>query len=161
MSFEAIIIVLQTVGPFTVLVTVYFLVTELREQNRVARANARQNIADSHQKLTLAGLNKDLVKIKIKLRNGEELTQEEDSMYLTHFTAIVRARQSQHYQYSIGMLDEDEWAAMLSSFKTLFKDQKNLEVWTWISPTFPKEFIELVEKQIQDSEIFSRPDPLK
>ena len=156
MTFEIIIIVLQTVGPFTVLVTVYFLVTELKEQNRVARANARQNIADSHQKLTLAGLQKDLVRIKIKLRNKEELTQEEDSMYLTHFTAIVRARQSQHYQYSIGMLDEDEWSAMLSSFKTLFKDKKNLEVWAWISPTFPKEFIALVEKQIQDGEILSR-----
>ena len=150
MTFEIIIIVLQTVGPFTVLVTVYFLVTELREQNRVARANARQNIADSHQKLTLAGLNKDLIKIKIKLRNGEELTQEEDAMYLTHFTAIVRARQSQHYQYSIGMLDEEEWAAMLSSFKTLFKDPKNLEIWTWIAPTFPKKFIKLVEQQIQN-----------
>jgi hypothetical protein len=150
MTFEIIIIVLQTIGPFTVLVTVYFLVTELREQNRVARANARQNIADSHQKLTLAGLEKDLVKIKIKLRNGEELTQEEDAMYLTHFTAIVRARQSQHYQYSIGMLDEEEWAAMLSSFKTLFKDPKNLEIWTWIAPTFPKKFIKLVEQQIQN-----------
>jgi hypothetical protein len=150
MTFEIIIIVLQTIGPFTVLVTVYFLVTELREQNRVARANARQNIADSHQKLTLAGLKKDLVKIKIKLRNSEELTQEEDAMYLTHFTAIVRARQSQHYQYSIGMLDEEEWAAMLSSFKTLFKDPKNLEIWTWIAPTFPKKFIKLVEQQIQN-----------
>ena len=161
MTFEIIIIVLQTVGPFTVLVTVYFLVTELREQNRVARANARQNIADSHQKLTLAGLKKDLVKIKIKLRNSEELTQEEDAMYLTHFTAIVRARQSQHYQYSIGMLDEEEWAAMLSSFKTLFKDPKNLEIWTWIAPTFPKKFIKLVEQQIQNDEIFSRPDARK
>jgi len=161
MTFEIIIIVLQTVGPFTVLVTVYFLVTELREQNRVARANARQNIADSHQKLTLAGLEKDLVKIKIKLRNGEELTQEEDAMYLTHFTAIVRARQSQHYQYSIGMLDEEEWAAMLSSFKTLFKDPKNLEIWTWIAPTFPKKFIKLVEQQIQNDGIFSRPDARK
>ena len=161
MTFEIIIIVLQTLGPFTVLVTVYFLVTELREQNRVARANARQNIADSHQKLTLAGLNKDLIKIKIKLRNGEELIQEEDAMYLTHFTAIVRARQSQHYQYSIGMLDEEEWAAMLSSFKTLFKDPKNLEIWTWIAPTFPKEFIKLVEQQIQEGEIFRHPDPIK
>ena len=161
MTFEIIIIALQTIGPFTVLVTVYFLVTELREQNRVARANARQNIADSHQKLTLAGLEKDLVKIKIKLRNGEELTQEEDAMYLTHFTAIVRARQSQHYQYSIGMLDEEEWAAMLSSFKTLFKDPKNLEIWTWIAPTFPKKFIKLVEQQIQNDEIFSRPDARK
>ena len=56
MTFKNIILILQTVGPFTVLVTVYFLVTELKEQKRVARANARQNIADSHQRLTLAGL---------------------------------------------------------------------------------------------------------
>ncbi len=56
MDFNTIILVLQTVGPFTVLVTVYFLVTELREQNRVARANARQNIADSHQKVALVGI---------------------------------------------------------------------------------------------------------
>ena len=53
MTFENIILILQTVGPFTVLITVYFLVTELKEQNRVARANARQNIADSHQKVAL------------------------------------------------------------------------------------------------------------
>ena len=63
MSFDVIIIILQTLGPFTVLVTVYFLVTELKEQNKVARANARQNIADSHQKLALAGMKLSLIHI--------------------------------------------------------------------------------------------------
>ena len=50
------------------------MVTELREQNRVARANARQNIADSHQRLTLAGLEEIIIRIKVKLRAGEDLT---------------------------------------------------------------------------------------
>ena len=67
MGFETIIIILQTVGPFTVLITVYFLVTELKEQNRVARANARQNIADSHQKVALAGMKPVLVPLKLNL----------------------------------------------------------------------------------------------
>ena len=71
---QIIILALQTLGPFTVLITVYFLVTELREQNKVARANARQNIADSHQRLALAGLQKELVDIKVKLRNNQPLT---------------------------------------------------------------------------------------
>ena len=70
---QIIILALQTLGPFTVLITVYFLVTELREQNKVARANARQNIADSHQRLALAGLQKELVDIKVKLRNSKEI----------------------------------------------------------------------------------------
>ena len=108
MTFETIILILQTVGPFTVLVTVYFLVTELREQNRVARANARQNIADSHQRLTLAGLEDIIIRIKVKIRAGEELTDAEETAYLTHFTAILRGRQSQHYQYTLATLQGHE-----------------------------------------------------
>ena len=138
---------LQTLGPFTVLITVYYLVTELKEQNRVARANARQNIADSHQLLTLRGMDDNLVKIKMKLKNNVDLTEEEESVYVTHFTAILRARQSQHYQYSIGMLDQEEWDAMLASFRTLLRSKKNIEIWDWISPTFPKNFVDLVEEQ--------------
>ena len=150
-TFEIIILILQTVGPFTVLVTVYFLVTELREQNRVARANARQNIADSHQRLTLAGLEEIIIRIKVKLRAGEDLTPEEETAYLTHFTAILRGRQSQHYQYSLGMLDQSEWDAMLSSFKTLLGDERNLKIWSWVAPTFPADFVKLVQNEIGET----------
>ena len=155
-STQVIILILQTLGPFTVLVTVYFLVTELREQNKVARANARQNIADSHQRLALAGLQKELVTIKVKLRNNEPLTGEEESMYITHFSAIVRARQNQFYQHSIGMLDEDEWNSMVSSLKTLFNDGKNIEVWGFMAPTFPKDFVDFVDEKIKEREVYSK-----
>jgi len=157
MTFEIIILILQTVGPFTVLVTVYFLVTELREQNRVARANARQNIADSHQRLTLAGLEEIIIRIKVKLRAGEDLTPEEETAYLTHFTAILRGRQSQHYQYSLGMLDQSEWDAMLSSFKTLLGDERNLKIWSWVAPTFPADFVKLVQNEIGETPTESPP----
>ncbi len=153
MSFETIIVILQTLGPFTVLVTVYFLVTELREQNRVARANARQNIADSHQKVALAGMKPILVKVKLKLRNNEELTKEENAVYLTYFSVMLRARENQHYQFKIGMLDEDEWEAMLVSFKTLFKEPKQLEIWSFIKITFAEDFAELVDEQIKHSQL--------
>ncbi len=117
MAFDSIILILQTLGPFTVLVTVYFLVTELKEQNKVARANARQNIADSHQKLALAGMKKDI---------------------------------------EIGMLDVDEWSSMLISFKTLFKEPKHLEIWEYIKITFSEDFVELVDEQIRQSQIYGQ-----
>ena len=121
MTFENIILILQTVGPFTVLVTVYFLVTELKEQNRVARANARQNVADSHQEIALQGMKKSMVKIKLKLRNNEELSKEEDAKYMSYFSIMLRSRENQHYQYTIGMIDPGEWENYKRSFKTLFK----------------------------------------
>ena len=159
-STQIIILILQTLGPFTVLITVYFLVSELREQNKVARASARQNIADSHQRLALAGLQKELVTIKVKLRNNEPLTDEEESMYITHFSAIVRARQNQFYQHSIGMLDEEEWDSMVSSLKTLLSDEKNIEVWTFMAPTFPKDFVDFVNEKIKEGKVYSRKENL-
>ena len=153
-NFETIILILQTLGPFTVLVTVYFLVTELREQNRVARANARQNIADSHQKLALAGMKTILVQAKLKLRNDEELNKEENAQYLTYFSLMLRARENQHYQFKIGMLDEGEWESMLISFKTLFKEQKHLEIWDFIKITFSDDFVALVDEQINQTKLY-------
>ncbi|MDC1487640.1 hypothetical protein N8224_03600 [Gammaproteobacteria bacterium] len=136
------------------MITVYFLVTELKEQNRVARANARQNIADSHQKVALAGMKPVLVTTKIKLRNNEELTKEENAVYLTYFSVMLRARENQFYQFKIGMLDEDEWNAMLISFKTLFKEPKHLEIWDFIKITFAEDFVELVDDQIKQSKLY-------
>ena len=153
-NFETLILVLQTLGPFTVLVTVYFLVTELREQNRVARANARQNIADSHQKLALAGMKTILVQAKLKLRNNETLNKEENAQYLTYFSLMLRARENQHYQFKIGMLDEGEWESMLISFKTLFKEPKHLEIWDFIKITFSDDFVALVDEQINQTKLY-------
>ena len=42
--------------------SIYYLIQEMREQNRVARANARQNVADSHQEIALEGMKKNMVK---------------------------------------------------------------------------------------------------
>ena len=153
-NFETIILILQTLGPFTVLVTVYFLVTELREQNRVARANARQNIADSHQKLALAGMKTILVQAKLKLRNDEELNKEENAQYLTYFSLMLMARENQHYQFKIGMLDEGEWESMLTSFKTLFKEPKHLEIWDFIKITFSDDFVAFVDEQINQTKLY-------
>ena len=45
MTFENVTLILQTISPFAVLVTVYFLIKELKEQKKVAPANTRQNVA--------------------------------------------------------------------------------------------------------------------
>ena len=89
--------------------SIYYLIQEMREQNRVARANARQNVADSHQEIALEGMKKSMVKIKLKLKNNEELTPEEDAKYMSYFSIMLRSRENQHYQYTIGMIDKGEW----------------------------------------------------
>ncbi len=64
------------------------------------------------------------------------------------------SRENQFYQFKIGMLDKDEWNAMLISFKTLFKEPKHLEIWEFIKITFAEDFVELVDEQIKQSKLY-------
>ena len=152
MTFENVTLILQTISPLAVLVTVYFLITELKEQ-KVALANARQNIAGSLQKVVLAGMKSTRVKAKLKLRNNEEFTKEKNVAYLTRFIVMPRARDDQYYQFNKGMLDKDQWNSVLISFDTLFRESKHLEIWEFIKITFAYDFVELVDEQIKQSKI--------
>ena len=153
MTFENITLILQTISPFAVLVTVYFLIKELKEQKKVAPANARQNIADSLQKVVLVGIKSILVKAKLKLRNNKEFTEEKNVAYLMKFIVMLRARENQYYQFNKGMLDKDQWNSVLISFNTLFKEPKRLEIWEFIKITFAYAFVELVDAQVKQSKL--------
>ena len=106
MTFENITLILLTISPFGMLVTFYFLIKELREQNRGVPADARQNIADSLQKVVLAGIKSILVKAKLELRSIKEFTEEKNFACLTKFIVMPRARENQCYQLNKGMLDK-------------------------------------------------------
>ena len=130
--------------------SIYYLIQEMREQNRVARANARQNVADSHQEIALEGMKKSMVKIKLKLKNNEELTPEEDAKYMSYFSIMLRSRENQHYQYTIGMIDKAEWENYKRSFKTLFRSEYHLKLWSFMKTTFNDSFVEVVEELIEN-----------
>lgn len=130
--------------------SIYYLIQEMREQNRVARANARQNVADSHQEIALEGMKKSMVKIKLKLKNNEELTPEEDAKYMSYFSIMLRSRENQHYQYTIGMIDKGEWENYKRSFKTLFRSEYHLKLWSFMKTTFNDSFVQVVEELIEN-----------
>ena len=146
--FNSIVGALAAIGAVA---SIYYLIQEMREQNRVARANARQNVADSHQEIALEGMKKSMLKIKLKLRNDEELTPEEDAKYMSYFSIMLRSRENQHYQYSIGMIDASEWDNYLKSFKTLFKSEYHLKLWGFMKDTFNDEFVEIVDGIINEN----------
>lgn len=130
--------------------SIYYLIQEMREQNRVARANARQNVADSHQEIALEGMKKSMVKIKLKLKNNEELSPEEDAKYMSYFSIMLRSRENQHYQYTIGMIDKGEWENYKRSFKTLFRSEYHLKLWSFMKTTFNDSFVDVVEELIEN-----------
>ena len=153
MTFENVTLILQTISPFAVLVTVYFLIKELKEQKKVAPANTRQNIADSLQKVVLVGIKSILVKAKLKLRNNKEFTEEKNVGYLMKFIVMLRARENQYYRFNKGMLDKDQWNSVPISFNTVIREAKHLEIWEFIKITFAHAFVELGDAQVKQSKL--------
>ena len=43
---------------------------------------------------------------------------------------------------------------MLTSFKTLFKEPKHLEIWDFIKITFSDDFVALVDEQINQTKLY-------
>ena len=88
---------------------------------------------------------------KVRLRKNKDLTPEEDAAYLTYFSIMLRSRENQHYQYSIGMIDASEWDNYLKSFKTLFKSEYHVKLWGFMKDTFNDEFVEIVDGIINEN----------
>ena len=91
-----------------------------------------------------------MVKIKLKLRNNEELSPEEDAKYMSYFSIMLRSRENQHYQYTIGMIDKGEWENYKRSFKTLFRSEYHLKLWSFMKTTFNDSFVDVVEELIEN-----------
>ena len=90
-------------------------------------------------------------KERLKTAELEDLTPEEDAAYLTYFSIMLRSRENQHYQYSIGMIDASEWDNYQKSFKTLFKSEYHMKLWGFMKETFNDEFVKIVDGIINEN----------
>tara|TARA_S200000501_G_C20559901_1_gene628313 strand:+ start:159 stop:617 length:459 start_codon:yes stop_codon:yes gene_type:complete len=135
-------------SPYLVLGSIFYLALELRQQNKVSKAATRQEIAKAHQSLTLASMDERLISTRIKFIKGIELSDEEEHAWTVHLHAIFRARENHFYQYSAGMLDEEEWTAMLKGFITLFERSFNFETWERVKGTYSLKFVEIVDNEL-------------
>jgi hypothetical protein len=138
-------------SPYLVLGSIFYLALELRQQNKVSKAATRQEIAKAHQSLTLASMDERLISARIKFYRGMDLTEEEEHAWTVHLHAIFRARENHFYQFSAGMLDDEEWNAMLKGFVTLFERPFNNDVWNRVQGTYSPSFVEIVNKEISNN----------
>ena len=139
-------------SPYLVLGSIFYLALELRQQNKVSKAATRQEIAKAHQSLTLASMDERLIQARIKFYKGIGLTEEEEHAWTVHLHAIFRARENHFYQFTAGMLDEEEWQAMLKGFVTLFERKFNKDVWDRVQGTYSPSFVDLVNKELSNTQ---------
>ena len=111
MNWEAVGAVSEILGVVTVVVTLFYLAVQVKHSSSVAKAAARGAIAQMN--VDSLGFYLDSQVLSSAARKttlGEQLTPDENSNYLRWVLARMRVFENAHYQYQLGLLEEEEWA---------------------------------------------------
>ncbi len=95
-----------------------FVGVQLRQDKLIAQAEqfqGRIEITSDNYRTFLEG--HDVLAIRVKARSGVELTAVEKEVSETFLALVHLAYQNLHFQYRLGLLDEDWWVASRENLK--------------------------------------------
>lgn len=117
-NWEIVAVISEFVGAVAVVVSLIYVAVQLRQNTRLMRTTAKQNLTESTQQMIYqAGQNAD---IWVKLTSGvEPSTPEEDARMSLLVRAMLRGFESQCYHNEAGLLEDDEWGALRKAMRDL------------------------------------------
>lgn len=136
----------DTVGLLAVVAGLVFVGWEIRQNNALARAATRNEIAVQIQDLQMnLSSSPQLADVVVRRHNGEELTAVENTQFLVRSTAMFRYFENVHYQYRQGLYEDSEFLAHSRVWRGFMANAGYEEVWCSLRDTFSPEFREMFE----------------
>ena len=136
---------LTLLANFGVLLGILVLIYELNQNNVIAKAQTRSDIANFSRENVRMFQSPFALEIARKRTSGEELSFEEVRWMNQAFRAEIRSWENVHYQYRVGLYDENEmesyrvfWRNRAEDCSDLFKSWYE-QVRTQIEPNFRAE----------------------
>ena len=135
----------EFVGAIAVVITLVYLAVQVKHSKEATEASTRS--AEVAQKLSLATnhlarvdlitralrdltASDDLVNLRNKVVNNEQdtLTETEQSRIRVWYISQIYILDSQHYQYELGLIDEESWLEAVDVIRLQAESWKNLGI---------------------------------
>lgn len=156
MNWEAIGAIGEMVGAISVIATLFYLALQVKHATSVARGATRQSV--SQMNVDSLGFSLDSAVLSSAARKttiGEELTPEEHSNYVRWVLARMRVFENAHYQYTHGLLEEDEWQGYAALIMGLTgPGSYGGRHWQWAAPTYSRSFVAEVQRINETAQSF-------
>jgi hypothetical protein len=144
MNWEAIGAIGEIVSAAAVIVSLVYVAIQIRQNTRMMRAAAKQNLTDSSQ-----GVIYKLVEhsgVWVKLSNGTApANEEEDARMGLLVRAILRGFEAQCYQWEAGLLEPDEWQALQNAILNICHLPGVHRYWLQLRPYMSKRLQSVVD----------------
>ncbi len=130
-----------------VLIGIILLVVELDQNREMIRAQSRSDISRHiSDHLALIGSNSQTASLMRRAEAGEELSADEEAQQFYLFTSNKRMWENIHYQYRLGMFEEQEFEAERTAWRFLINKDKSFgNNWCLTRRNYSPEFVAELE----------------
>ena len=146
MNWEAVGAVGEIVGAIAVVMSLVYLASQIRIQNRESRASATHEILEAFRNEIAIIRDPDMADLLAKARSSdyESLTEPERIRYIGWFHPFFRVWEEAYYQHKDGRLDSRMWESMVAVYADAISVESNKKVWELRKHVFTKDFREFV-----------------
>jgi hypothetical protein len=158
MNWDAIGAIAELLGAIGVIASLVYLATQIRQsreqmsQNtRAMRAGSYQHFFDSWGQSVTRGMDNPEREraIRLGMLDYTNLSEEDAFRFNVWMNGVIQAQDNAHYQYRVGMLDEERWQKHYGDLRSLFRSSPGVREWwkaSTMRPTMSLEFVALVEE---------------
>ena len=153
MDFETAVAIGEIVSALAVVISLIYLASQIRIQNREARAAATHDILTSFREVQSKGLDLALSELIGKAtQNGfESLSGPEQHRVILYCVPFLRVWEEAYHQHQAGRLDAELWDS-IDKYNAFFMGSAlHLTIWSLRGNLFTRSFRAHVEKIIEDS----------
>ncbi len=150
MNWDAIGAIAELLGAIGVIASLIYLARQMRQNTRATRASAYQQFYTSLNETILdrgGGPEREQA-IRMGMADFARLSEEDAWRFTLWMAGVVHALENAHYQYRVGMLDEERWLKHYADVRGFFENPGVVQWWRTTPPNLSPEFVALVEEII-------------
>lgn len=112
MKLEKLALIAEVTSGFAIVATLIVLIVQVRYSTQVTLAANRQSVAGRTEAFLLAqATSPDISRVRVKIRQGMHLSDEEYLTFSAYLAAAVRLAEESYLQYRDGYLEEEYWVS--------------------------------------------------
>ena len=114
------------IGSMGIVITLIFLVLQMRENTRAIKASTRQAARDADAQNLITGIEHPIIALSV---SKLEMTDEDAVQRTLWLILFCRSRENDWLQYQHGVMDEATWKRYTGAITTTFRSEQSRNWW--------------------------------
>ncbi len=156
MNWEAISSIAEIVGAAGVIISLIYIAFQVKQNTKASKAATRQALADGAQRLASDVVEgDDMARIMMDAMNGIEIKPHETFRLQSRCYRDLRFWDNAYYQYTEGLLTEEEWDGFRENLKLLMQFPTYSDYWSKFQVMFSAPFRDELNNLLKGEQPFN------